>query len=195
MAVGFADGSVILLRHLDQTISSTLAAASAASNPPQSLPKHRIVHSGNNEPITGLHFLNSKLIVATPSKIVSFSKNGKSAPSTIADTGANLNCTVITSTGKLVVGRDEALFVYGPDGREGTWAYEGPKLALYTAHNYLVIVSPPFAPTAASAYPTVRQYASRSRDRDFKGDIARLSLFDVDHKFIGKFIVLLPVRR
>lgn len=181
---------MLVLRHLDQTVHAALATASssASSAPPAALPKSRLLHSAGNEPITGLHYMSGRLIVVSPSKIVAYPKNGKSGPSPIADTGAALGCSVVwKESDKLVVAKDEALFVYSSNGsREATWAYEGPKLALYTANNYLVVVSPPFAPTAASAFATVRQFAAKNRDRDFRGDVARVSLLDMDHKFIGQ---------
>lgn len=181
LAIGFADGSVMLLRHLDQTLSSALSS----TVPPLSLPKTNLLTATGKEPITGLHMLGQRLIVVSPTSILSFPANGKDTPTTLAEHGAALGCSVITPAGKLVIAKDDALFVYGPDGRESTLAYQGPKLGLWNAGHYIVVVSPPLTTPSTSAHPTVRHYAQRNRGRESAGQVARLSLFDLTHKFVG----------
>ena len=49
LAIGLGDGTVILYRHLDQSIYSTSGSLST-------LPKPRVIHESPTEPITGLGF-------------------------------------------------------------------------------------------------------------------------------------------
>ncbi|CAD6893709.1 unnamed protein product [Tilletia controversa] len=67
---------------------------------------------------------------------------------------------------KMVLAREEAVYVVGAEGREAAYANEGPKsfVRLHPSSQQLIIVSPPFAPTAASHSATVRQYVAQ-RDR------------------------------
>ncbi|KAE8211560.1 hypothetical protein CF327_g4702 [Tilletia walkeri] len=88
--------------------------------------------------------------------------------------GRNMNLSASTVLGaggpsagaKMVLARDEAVYVVGAEGREAAYANEGPKsfVRLHPSSQQLIIVSPPFTPTAASHSATVRQYVAQ-RDR------------------------------
>ncbi|KAK0525944.1 Vacuolar protein sorting-associated protein 11 [Tilletia horrida] len=67
---------------------------------------------------------------------------------------------------KMVLAREEAVYVVGAEGREAAYANEGPKsfVRLHPSSQQLIIVSPPFTPTAASHSATVRHYVAQ-RDR------------------------------
>lgn len=79
--------------------------------------------------------------------------------------------------------RDEAIYVYNAQAREACIAYEGPKSAIHILDDYLIIVSPPFQPSAASGSATVRQFVAKNRSND--QDIARVGIFELNHKFIA----------
>ncbi|KAH7890168.1 hypothetical protein F5I97DRAFT_645537 [Phlebopus sp. FC_14] len=56
LAIGFADGSVVLYRHLDQSLASSSSSVAA---PSASLPKPRLIHEIPTEPVTFLGFVTS----------------------------------------------------------------------------------------------------------------------------------------
>lgn len=108
---------------------------------------------GNKEPITNIGIARGSsdaspptLFILTTSEILALplppshgshrSKN--STPTTLDDLGAAVGCAKIMRLGlgrgmgeegetaeRMVVAREEAIYVYGSDGREGCWAYEG----------------------------------------------------------------------
>jgi hypothetical protein len=152
LSIGFADGTVLLYRHLDQSLASSSSLTS--------LPKLRVVHEplpatttisssspssrGNgtattvsgNEPITGLGFKepaedspNVHLFVITTGQVLSYQVSGKGsgAPATFVDEiGCGLGCARIDwKARQVVVTRDEAIYLCGTDGRGACYAYEG----------------------------------------------------------------------
>lgn len=184
VAVGFADGSVLLLRHLDQSVQSALSASPTSL--PLALPKPRLVHAANQEPVTGLHFLDSssssgsRLLVLSPSSILSYPRNGKESPKTLdSEEGADLGCSAVRGRSTLYVARTDSVALYSAGGKEATWPMEGPRLSAYATANHLLVVSPPFDPQAASSKSkTVKRRANNS-------DVARLTLIDVHLKLIA----------
>lgn len=135
------------------------SSASSSKNAVLGLGKLRTLHEGKN-PITGLGFRMTPPIttsssssrhrsIATPSTTTLFilttnqvlsiqlsgsSKSGGTA-TVIDDFGAGVDCSAImegSEGGRLVVARDEAIYVYGEDGREGCYAYEGMVLVHYS---------------------------------------------------------------
>ena len=112
----------------------------------------------------------------------------------------------------MVVAREEAIYVIGPDGREACFAYEGPKSSIHLSASQVIIVSPPFLPSASSASATVRNFvasrdsqssaftpsssASRgspltsagglsSRRGVTQTEIAKVTVFDLDNKLVA----------
>jgi hypothetical protein len=160
VAVGYADGTVQILRQLDQYIQSGSASSSAG---PAGLPKPKLVHSSPSNPITGLGFrLPSAsagltntitntlaqpagntagsasdgaitLFIVTTHQILTYATTstgraltGTSAHATVMDdVGAALGCSAMLTTGEIVLAKDEAIFVYGPEGRGQSYFYEG----------------------------------------------------------------------
>ena len=55
---------------------------------------------------------------------------------------------------------------------------------MYTHTNYLVIISPPFTPTAASASATVRNFVARGQPPP-NMDIAKVTVFDPENKLVA----------
>ncbi len=209
LAVGLADGTVILLRHLDQVVSTT-----PVSSLPAGLPKMKIVHT-SADPVTGLgfhiaseantpadKFRLTTLFIVTISKVLSYpvgQKLANTAPSVMDDIGASLNCSTMNNEGALIVARDEAVYVYGHEGREACVAYEGrrrhclthsteltgtvgPKSSIFSHSSYVIMVSPPFMPSVASFNPAVREFASRTTS---SADIAQITLFDLSLNIVA----------
>ena len=205
LAIGLGDGTVILYRHLDQSLASSTSLTS--------LPKARTVHESPTEPITGLGFreptedMIAYLYVVTTSRVLSYlvSGRGGSGSATVVDEiGTGLGCTTMDSKAKdIIVARDEAIYLCGIDGRGPCYAYEGTILfhptmfhcssKIYSkghksfihAHlNYLVIVSPPFFPTASSTSVTVRNLVALSPNAT-ESDVTKVTVFDPENRLIA----------
>ncbi|KXN91462.1 hypothetical protein AN958_00724, partial [Leucoagaricus sp. SymC.cos] len=187
LALGLGDGTVILYRHLDQSLSS--------SNSLTSLPKVRTIHESPTEPITGLGFREPTeeipklyLFVVTTNRVLCYQASGKGSggtPTVVDEIGTGLGCATMDWRGKdVVVARDEAIYSCNTDGRGNCWAYEGSKSSIHTHLNYLVIVSPPFIPTASAASATVRNYVARTTNPGGT-DITKVTVFDPENKIVA----------
>lgn len=130
LAIGLADGTVLLYRHLDQSILSNSTSLSA-------LPKPRVIHESPTEPITGLGFKEPApeslnilyLFIVTTNSVRSYQVSGKGSggtPSEVYELGAALGCSVMDWKAKdLILARDEAVFIFGIEGRGASIAVEG----------------------------------------------------------------------
>jgi hypothetical protein len=141
LAVGLADGTVLLYKH----VSSSLQSSSSLT----SFPKHRIVHESPTEPITGLGFREASddvphiyLFIVTINRTLTYlasAKGSGAATATVVDeVGSGLGCATMDWRGKeMIVARDEAVYLCGTDGRGPCYAYEGEtafsKLKVYLA--------------------------------------------------------------
>lgn len=128
LAIGLGDGTVILYRHLDQSLAS--------SNSLTALPKTRVVHESPTEPITGLGFReptdeipNLYLFVVTTNRVLCYQASGKGSggtPSVVDEIGTGLGCATMDWRAKdVVIARDEAIYACNTEGRGNCWAYEG----------------------------------------------------------------------
>ena len=128
LAIGLGDGTVILYRHLDQSLASSTSLTS--------LPKARTVHESPTEPITGLGFreptgdMFGYLYVVTTNRVLSYLASARGADGSSAtmvdEIGTGLGCTTMDSKGKdIIVVRDEAIYLCGIDGRGPCYAFEG----------------------------------------------------------------------
>ncbi|PPQ73707.1 hypothetical protein CVT24_007262, partial [Panaeolus cyanescens] len=205
LAIGLGDGTVVLYRHLDQSLATSTSLTS--------LPKLRTVHESPTEPITGLGFReptedlpNSYLFIVTTNHVLSYQASGRGSggSATVVDEiGSGLGCAVMDWKAKdIVVARNEALYLCGTDGRGACYAYEGKPIVLTVcgfmvtlsntgnkssihAHaNYIVIVSPPFFPSAAAASATVRNFVARSANTA-ETDITKVTVFDPENKLVA----------
>ncbi|KAH9848923.1 hypothetical protein C2E23DRAFT_785321 [Lenzites betulinus] len=188
LAIGLGDGTVILYRHLDQSIYS-------ASGSLSTLPKARVIHESPTEPITGLGFRepteespNVYLFIVTTNRVLCYQASGKGSggtPTVVDEIGAGLGCaTMDWRAHEVVVARDEAIYLCGTESRGPCYAYEGPKSSIYTHRNYIVIVSPPFAPSASAASATVRNFVAKS-NAPSSGDITKLTVFDPENQYVA----------
>ena len=123
LAVGLGDGTVILYRHLDQSLASSTSLTS--------LPKARTVHESPTEPITGLGFreptddMSGYLYVVTTNRVLSYLVSSTSA-TVVDEIGTGLGCTTMDSKAKdIIVVRDEAIYLCGIEGRGPCYAFEG----------------------------------------------------------------------
>ncbi|KAI0086320.1 hypothetical protein BDY19DRAFT_894941 [Irpex rosettiformis] len=187
LAIGLADGTVLLYRHLDQSIFSGSTTLTA-------LPKPRSILEGNTEPITGLGFRepsedssNVYLFIVTIGHVLTYQASGKGsggAPTEVDEVGCDLGCAAMDWRAKnMVIAKDEAIYIYSTEGRGACYAYEGFKSFVHTHLNYLAIVSPPFTPSASAPSATIRNFVARNAEP--KADIAKVVLFDLENKIIA----------
>jgi hypothetical protein len=141
LAIGLGDGTVLLYRHLLQSLTTSPTSLT-------SLPRARVVHE-SPEPITGLGFReptstttasrapeNEKtagqisLLIVTTNRVLVASTSAKGGDArTIDEMGCGLGCAVMDwDRREMIVARDEAVYVYGAEGRGACYAYEGESL-------------------------------------------------------------------
>lgn len=155
VAFGLADGKVLLLRgdiSRDRTV------------------KPKIIHE-SNEPVTGVGFREAAktttLYIVTTNKVLSCITLGKDSGSPaqkIDDVGASLHCSVVSpSSQDLVIATEDAIMLYGDDGRGPTFALPGSKSSIQWLKSYFAI--------AAQA--------------DAAQELSRLTIFDSENKFIA----------
>ncbi|KAH8094673.1 hypothetical protein BXZ70DRAFT_947050 [Cristinia sonorae] len=187
LAIGLGDGTVLLYRHLDQSIFST-------SNNLTNMPKSRIIHESPAEPVTGLGFKepdednsNTYLFIVTTNHVLSYQVTGRGSggtPAVMDEVGAGLKCaTMDWRNSEMVVAKDEAVYICGTEGRGACYAYEGPKATVHVHRNYLVLITPPFTPSGSAASATVRNFAMRN-DGPSK-EITKVTILDLDNKFVA----------
>jgi vacuolar protein sorting-associated protein 11 len=203
LAIGLADGTVLLYRHLDQSLASSTSLTA--------LPKTRTVHESPAEPITGLGFKEVSeenpgmaLFVVTTNHVLAYQITGRGSGGTatvVDEIGCALGCAIMNWRAEsIVVARDEAIYLCGPEGRGTCYAYEGMsiwfihpillihsreghKSSVHTHLNYLVIVSPPLIPSALQSSATVRNFAARTNPGDT--DITKVVVFELENKYVA----------
>ncbi|XP_060553204.1 vacuolar protein sorting-associated protein 11 homolog [Ruditapes philippinarum] len=171
MAVGFENGSVVLFkgdvksdRHSKQTVIYE-----------------------NPKPITGLSFKTSGknviLFVVTESVILSINVTAKDTAkdrnvNTLDEIGCKLGCSVMSDVSQdnhFVIGRDDALYFYQPDGKGPCLAFEGEKFQLHWFRGYLVIVG-----KESKSFPKVPMIRS-----GHNMDMHIVTVYDIQNKFIA----------
>lgn len=128
-------------------LRSVVGAGGSKAFQPGGMGKLRVFWEGNKEPVTNLGITvptsapTPTLFILTTSQILAMPLATKSKaqtpPSVLDDHGAAVGCAKVMALGggkgaadsdlaeRMVVAREEAIYVYGTDGREGCWAYEG----------------------------------------------------------------------
>lgn len=134
--------------------------------------------------------VTSLFITTTSKTIVVPSVTGRGTdPRILEDSeGAGLGCAVMDGKARdLIVGRDEGIYLYGLEGRGAVLAYEGPKASIHNLGKSLVIVSPPFTPSANSNSATVRRSAAAVSESTSSSSVssAKVTVFDLVNKFVS----------
>ena len=116
IAIGFANGSVLLLK-------GEMGNART--------PKQRTIFE-SKEPITSLGFTEDAkqtlLYIVTTNRILTHFTTGKghSSPPRLLDAlGYALGCVAFRDDGEMIAGRDDAIYLYGGESRGAVYAYEG----------------------------------------------------------------------
>ncbi|KAF6763702.1 vacuolar membrane protein [Ephemerocybe angulata] len=187
LSIGLGDGTVVLYRHLDQSLAGSTSLTA--------LPKSRVVHESPTEPVTGLGFRepteespNTYLFIVTTNRVLCYHAAGRGSggtPTVVDEIGCGLGCATMDWRAKdMVVARDEALYLCTTEGRGACYAYEGHKSSVHAHLSYLVMVSPPFFPSAAAASATVRNFVARSTNPS-ETDITKVTVFDLENKLVA----------
>ncbi|KAJ3715949.1 hypothetical protein DFJ43DRAFT_838133 [Lentinula guzmanii] len=205
LAIGLGDGTVLIYRHLDQSLASSGSLTA--------LPKPRTIHESPTEPITGLGFRepiphsfnpasdatpkhsreptdhnnsNLYLFIVTTNRVLVYQASGRgtgsSAATAVDEIGAALGCAVMGEF-DMIVARDEAIYMCAIEGRGNAFAYEGNKSAVHIHSSYLVIVSPPFVASASAASATIRNFVRTTGDDT--SEISKVTVFDPANKFVA----------
>ena len=129
-------------------------------------------------------------------------KGSGGTPAVVDEIGAGLGCaTMDWKAQEIVVARDEAIYLCGTESRGSCFAYEGElyairpldvaliclsgsKSKIHTHRNYIVIVSPPFTPSASAASATVRNFVAKNVAPP-GSDITKVTVFDPENKFVA----------
>ncbi|KAM0787031.1 hypothetical protein ACM66B_006297 [Microbotryomycetes sp. NB124-2] len=231
IVLGLAEGTVVAFKHVNQLVESSLVtmqqqqqhsqhtneASNLTNAPVLGLGKLRTLHE-SKEPVTGLDIVGDQvqggkrspatLFIVTTSRVLSYplsSSSSKATAVTLDTVGADVECCAairLPDGDKVIVARDEAIYVYSADGREGCYAYEGSKSSLKTLSSnlavnpptdtrtiYLAIVTPPQTASIASNSATIRNFARNNHNNGSKtravGDVAKVTIFDPVNKFVA----------
>ncbi|KAG2351149.1 hypothetical protein BDR07DRAFT_1476106 [Suillus spraguei] len=175
LAIGLADGTVLLYRHLDQSLSSASSLTA--------LPKTRTIHESSPN-LSQASDNNLHLFIVTTNSVYLYHVSGKGSGGSsvlLDDIGCGLGCAVMDwRAEKIVLARDEAVYGYGLQGREPPYAYEGYKSSIHTHLNYVIVVSPP---TTVSTSSAARKLGAQAAGGD--GDASRVTVFDMENKVVG----------
>ncbi|ORZ19627.1 hypothetical protein BCR42DRAFT_459850 [Absidia repens] len=175
MAVGLANGTVLLYR-LDLLKDKAT--------------KPKVIYEGQ-EPITGLGFreqTKSTILFMVTTTSVMFYNTTASKPTavTLDEQGCALDCAVMTDTQDMVVGRDEAVYLYDPTGRGPCYAYDTPKSSLtWFKSHYLMIISPPVTTSAQLSTPSRTSIGVNTNRNSGTSDLTKVTIFDTANKFVA----------
>lgn len=169
LAVGFGNGAVTVVRGDFIHDRGT---------------KQRTVFE-SEEPITGLEFREAKttaLYIATTGHIraLAISGGGQGTPArTLDERGCAVGCmTLEPQSSDVIVGRDDAIYVYGPRGRAVSYAYECTKKLVAMHKDYVIVVSPPQGNAAM-----LRHFGGQQVDGLLNS--SNLTILDADLKLIA----------
>ncbi|XP_076437584.1 vacuolar protein sorting-associated protein 11 homolog [Babylonia areolata] len=165
MAVGFENGAVLLFKG-DVTRDRHS--------------KPRVVHEAG-QPVTGLAFRSSGkdvfLFVVTEASILSINISSKDTKTPLEEFGARRGSIVMSDTSQdnqLVMGRQDAVYFYQPDGRGPCLAFEGEKLQLHWFRGYLIVVG-----KESKTMPRAPPMGSHSLEMNL------VTVYDINNKFIA----------
>ena len=185
---------------LIHSATEPITALALATPPPPS--RRHVLHNGhangngngNGAAGTTLYILTTNNVWATA--LSASSKGGTGAG--LDELGAGVGCGGLMETsegGRMVVAKEEAIYVYGPEGREACFAYEGFKSKVLVLSpsissvptssarsTYLAIVSPPRTPTPTPGGRSARQLNGTPSDT---AGSTKLTIFDPENKLVA----------
>lgn len=175
IAVGFSDGRVVLIK-------GDLARDRGA--------KQRTVYEGE-EPITGLQFLVSSrstvLYIFSTGKLLTLTTTNATGkfvtqiPRVMESVGAALGCVSKDQVkNEIVVIRQDAIYLYGVDGRGPCYALDGKKLALHAHKGYAIVTQPPTENKTEAV-----KVLGKIGIPDGIEDASRVTIFETTNKFVS----------
>ncbi|KAJ5070611.1 vacuolar protein sorting-associated protein [Anaeramoeba ignava] len=113
--------------------------------------KQKLIRNPNLDLVTNLIFLtnsteianqNEILYCATNQSIIAYTLIKGVAQENILDiNGSKKDCTALSQNGNLIVGRDEAVFFFTPDGLGPCYGFSGEKTFIYQFKSYLLTIT------------------------------------------------------
>lgn len=189
IAVGFSDGSIVLYRgDITRDRSS----------------KPKVLRDGGMQPVSGLAFSSTSklmyLFVATTSSVFSYNITIKDKEEKIDldKKGCESHCSTSsesTHDPQFMIGREDAVYCYTPDGIGACYAFQGTKVLLEWFRNYLVIVtkeSKLIRQTSASS-PTIGDMPSSTIASVPPIETHTVTVLDIQNKVIVRQIPLQEV--
>lgn len=181
VAIGFANGSVTIVRGDFIHDRGT---------------KQRTVFESEDS-ITGLDVRQGAtkvLYIATTGKISSLVISGKGQGQpvrTVDNRGCSVDCmTYDSTTGDLIVAREDAVYYYGVNGRGPSFALDGPKRLIKLYKHYVALICPPRVAQLSST-ATFRRLGAGDMD-DLLGNPS-FTLLDTDLRYVA-FTESLPAQ-
>nr|XP_054754971.1 vacuolar protein sorting-associated protein 11 homolog isoform X1 [Lytechinus pictus] len=167
MAIGFQDGTVTLFK-------GDVTRDRHSKSP-------KVVHKGRTQ-VTGLAFRHTQrsnvLFVSTEDAIIACHIGTKDVRTeTLDHHGCSSHCAVMsdaTQDHQFVIGRNDAVYFYQPDGRGPCLAFEGRKTILHWFRGYLVVVT-------KDSKTIPRQIAGEGLARMMD----TVTVYDIQNKFIA----------
>ncbi|TPX44023.1 hypothetical protein SeMB42_g03800 [Synchytrium endobioticum] len=145
--------------------------------------KQKIIHEGS-ECITGLGFRedgkSTVLFIATLAKVLTCLTSNKDIKQILDEHGCDVGCAILTTTEEnqeMVIGRREAVYLYGPDGRGPCFIIDDDKVSMTWFRGYLAVVSVGTRSTGASSA------AVAALGETATGTV--LTLYDLRNKYIA----------
>lgn len=104
-------------------------------------PKQRTIFE-SEEPVTALGFnedgSKTMLYIVTTNRIMTYLTSGRAQgnPARLLDAlGSALGCVAFRDDGEMIVGRDDAVYLYGGESKGAVYAYEGHRLHGHKAND------------------------------------------------------------
>jgi len=106
---------------------------------------------------------------------------GHGNPARLLDAlGCALGCVAFRDNGEMIVGRDDAVYLYGGDLKSTVYAFERRKAVISLFGNYIVVVSPPTVETKGirGSLPNIFMRGPDAVEQ------SKVSILDIENKFI-----------
>eukprot|EP01135_Chromosphaera_perkinsii_P001580 Nk52_evm50s207 gene=Nk52_evmTU50s207 len=154
--------------------------------------RQKVIHE-DIHPVTGLGFYrdSTNLFITTSAAV--FLYNAKEdTKDMLHNQGCELGCFDMSDPeqdGSMILGRREAVYFYGIEGRTSCCAFDGPKAKLHWFRNYLLVVGKSSAAGNAAAQKLTLGGMNKNGERD----VNSITIYDIKNRFIAFSAVLSDV--
>jgi len=194
LAVGLANGAVIFIRgDISRDRFTKQKVIHKGEHPITGLDllgsssvcekKHRPTRSVVVVVVAGLgfreHTKTTYLFVVSSNSIDCYTTQGKEQREELDMQGCELGCAIVgESDQEMILGRTEAVYFYGPEGRGACFIFDGPKKILAWFRNYLIVVGKDSKVGGGGGSVTSGTAQQISR-------MNGVNVYDLKNKFIG----------